>query len=624
MNPTDINSSNIRNSIDLLKNETNSPINIEAIIKNYTNNSIAIVEDQINQTADKLPDFAPKVENLLGSSVRNAKAVENKEKFTTVGRTAEMATAGNRFVKAWVRLKAFLSGEQSPMSKTESKAAMLDIRNLISAGSQRGVDPTSEHDQTLNKVAKEILGFPDPNNKLAQVKIAASSYIRTFEVAQAGRTEGQIQAHWPSAAKSATYNATDKNNCDFVSVGREGILVIDGSGHGQEWLVASQHPILEEMANAFYSMADAFNSTPEAEKEEAAENFKELAEGIINSFSKKLNEAIKNTNTTEINSTYNKLNPLLKLLTANPDHKITDDDLKLLLKEIRDSQPKINSRLNKILNAPKSTEEEKMAAASFMQEMAKAEKAANNDEARTILKNAFNKLTELAEGTANDIAGIITPQRAMTDGGSGMALAQVVHTPTGPKLFRAQSEDCIFIEIPANGGEAKWLAEKRGTAIGGSSQKPPVMTMLDIEPGSTILTLTDGIAEFLNREEILAVIQQNPGKSTEEILAALKTKIKEMATKTNKETRYQATINPELIEEEKKKANNIKAPKIYQNGRYIEMPLEEQQAAIQKARQDKEEEIQEKYGCKVLDLSGGDISRIDDIALAMMVVRPKV
>lgn len=678
--------------IEITPNETN-PINHSEVknnIANFKRTPDNVVEAQIEKTqsekVDKSPNLASEVENLLGSQAKNAKTLENKEKVTTVGRTAEMATAGNKLEQIWIHVKAFLSGEASPLTKTESREAIKDIGNLLSAGSQRGVDPKSEHsqtlyrvaveiqgfpdpnnklseakaaaekyvndfqttatkpevrnhisaasqrevdpasdgDQNLYKLAKEILGFPDPDNKLSQAKTSAASFARTFEVAQASRAEGQNRADWPSAKKSATYDhATHKNNCDFVSIGREGIMVVDGPGHGHDWVVALQHPLFEELGNDFFSMSESFNSSPESKKENAAEIFKSRADGIITHYHLELRELITGIN---LGETVKEIKQNEKLIYNTVDNLLSerqipsDNDIDLLITETKTGQARINSKIEKFFKKPLS-EDEKNLATNFLTDMRKAVEATNNVEARGIVKEAFKNLAQFHDQkVAGDISGFLKLLPTLTDAGSGIQLNQIVYIGNDVYRYKVQGEDSISVEIPPDGGEPKWTTEIRDSAIGGGKGKP-VITFEKIEPGTIIMNLTDGYGEFLTQDEIIQVIKDNPGKTAEEISAALKAKIIEIAKNPPKKFRLQASKNSADIEISR---NKVRArPTKYIDGKYIALEGDELIKYQEDSHKNMEMQIQEDFGCKILDLTGGDAARFDDLGFAMMVARPR-
>jgi len=153
------------------------------------------------------------------------------------------------------------------------------------------------------------------------------------------------------------------------------------------------------------------------------------------------------------------------------------------------------------------------------------------------------KLQDLIEGMKNVET---SPYRF---GGPAALFAQVFEVEGRKKLYTEQYDDVCYMVIDPDDAEWEdivWQAEAEKDRYGmkGDLDNPGRVKVIDVKPGALVIGFSDGIGEFLTKEEIVAVIKscrrEDGSIDTAKVMSAFKKAIEDHSEDPST-TRYKAS-----------------------------------------------------------------------------------
>lgn len=110
-------------------------------------------------------------------------------------------------------------------------------------------------------------------------------------------------------------------------------------------------------------------------------------------------------------------------------------------------------------------------------------------------------------------------------GGPAALFAQVFTTPVGTFLYTSQYADCCYLVIKPD-GQYEWTKENNNSlgmvSAGKSYERTALENMIPLELGSIVFGFSDGIGEFLTKEEIQTILSNHLNDGADVVQSKIK------------------------------------------------------------------------------------------------------
>jgi len=507
------------------------------------------IREEAKNNNDTLRGLPKDVAQSLQKSKETIVADEEPTTSAAQAKEAKEAAANMKKINAADSIKA---------KQKVWKGFLPEQRNQICLAAKEG------DYETLKPIAKEVIDYLLTKD----AKIFSNRQLVDFLADAIEPTATSVNnpdlASAATGAIGATYEyATVMNNCDWVTAdrnrGRAGGF--DGAGHGNASLVTVEHPYYETTMKLFDMEVRIFlkeNPNPNLEK---VTKFKEHLEKRFITYNNDLFDKLMRVESKEGNDAFSALQTELKSVfeTGNITEEIVEKLVSSLSEEgLVAEKKKIENRLQEdkqtysvyfeLLDLIKERKVDKLTVklqglANEFQvmnlEFSKMKTKSNKDELEEeIIVHPYNATKQLATDYK-----VLNVDKYRSRAGPGMVLAQFLPGPDsdGKKhLLTLQYADyCFAVVEPGENSEPK-LTEKTGkfqdTGFAGSGDNtPPVMSVPQlVDPGTRVVAYSDGVGEFLTKEEIRQILMENPGADAERLKDLFIEKIKGELTGENR------------------------------------------------------------------------------------------